>query len=197
MKKSFLGLFISALMLVGCSGGTVLKDEAHDYFVSGAFAGWGDATTAKDEDGNLKYLMEAVAVNDERVKSLKKDLKGATMLYVYEGIELAEGEEWGEEFRVNEDDEELTSFNGGLSVKVLQTAVGEEAPIYWAQNKESGRVKNLTPDKLFIAPYQEDDAWEDSGTWASNLFANEPGTYTMVFGKMPVDGDATLVMGLI
>lgn len=197
MKKSFIGLFLASLMLVGCGGKTILEDKANDYYVTGAFAGWGDATEATNEDGSKKFIMEAVMLNDARVKTVKAQIKKATMLYVYEGIELAADQEWGESFKVKEDDAELTEFNGGLTVKVLQTQKGDIAPIYWAQNKESGRVLNITEGALFIAPYQEEEKWEGSGTWGSNLFAKEAGTYDLIFGKMPIEDVPTLFMGLI
>lgn len=197
MKKSFLGLFLASLMLVGCSGGTVLKDDKNDYYVTGVFADWGGAVTAKNDDGSKKYAMEAIAVNDARVKSLKKDIKKATMLYYYEGVVLTDGEGWGEEFRLNEGDEELVEYNGGQAIKVIQTAAGDEIPGYWAQGPESGRVHNLTPGKLFLPPYQEGEKWADSGDWAKNTFATAPGTYDVVFGRMPIDGVSTLIMGLI
>lgn len=196
MKKSFVGLFLASLLLVGC-GGKLLKDDANDYYVTGAFAGWGDATETKNDDGSKKYIMEAVSLGDKRVKPVKKQVKKATMLYVYEGVVLEANEGWSDKFRVNETDTELKEFNGGLTVKVLQTQKGDIAPVYWAQNKESGKVHNLTPDAFFIAPYQEGEKWDGSGDWASNLFAYEPGTYTVVFGKVPMDNIPTLVMGLI
>lgn len=194
MKKSFISLFLASLLLVGCGGKTILVDEAHDYYVTGSFAGWGDATKPSNEG---KYLLEAVSVSDARVKPLKKLVKKATLLYVYEDLELIDDQEWNNEARLHEGDAEKVVVNGGTSVKVLQTGKGEEAPVFWAQNKESGPVHNLTPSTLYLAPYQEGEKWDGSGDWASNPFALEAGTYTLVWAKMPVDNVPTWAMGLI
>ncbi len=194
MKKSFIGLFLASLLLVGCGGKTVLVDEASDYYVTGSFAGWGDATKPANEG---KYLLTAVAVNDARVKPLKKLVKKATLLYVYENLELKADQEWTNEARINEGDAETVVVNGGTSIKVLQTGKGEEAPVFWAQNKESGPVQNLTPETLYLAPYQEGEKWDKSGDWASNPFALEAGNYTVVWAKLPGAEVATWAMGLI
>lgn len=201
MKKSFIGLFLASLLLVGCGGKTVLVDDKFDYYATGQWADWGNATKTVKEDGSKKFKMEAVSVSDARVKPLKKELKKATMLYVYE-VELVKltGEgAWTNSFKVNEGDAEKTVFDGGLAVKVIQVANDDPdlIPVYWAQGPESGRVHNLTPDTFWLPPYSEAPAFEDSGTWADNPFAYEAGSYTIVWGRMPVEDKPTLVMGLI
>jgi hypothetical protein len=87
----------------------------------------------------------------------------------------------------------LTTFNGNLTVKVIQTEKGDIAPIYWAQNKESGKVDNLTPATLYIPPYVEENV-NNLGTWADNPVGIKAGTYNLVFALFPNQKKA---MGLI
>jgi hypothetical protein len=186
MKKLFglLTTLVLAFTLVACGGGTILVDEAKDYYATGNFAGWGDATS-KDE-----MRMEAIAVNDPRVSSVRSQLDGATALYVLEITLPSELATFDEKYNVNGT---VTTFNGNLTVKVIQTEKGDLAPIYWAQNKESGKVDNLTPATLIIAPYVEENV-NDLGTWGSNPVAMKAGTYTLVFALFPNQKKA---MGLI
>ena len=76
MKKLVLLLVVlfGAFALVGCVSGEILADEAHDYYATGQFAGWGEAV------GNEDYKMVAIARNDERIKSIVDDTKGAVYL---------------------------------------------------------------------------------------------------------------------
>jgi hypothetical protein len=189
MKKLF-GLLATLLLsftLVACGGGTILVDEAKDYYATGNFAGWGDATS------KAELRMEAIAVNDPRVASVRSQLDGATALYVLEIVLPSEDAGWGDgspKYNVNGT---LTTFNGNLTVKVIQTEKGDIAPIYWAQNKESGKVDNLTPATLYIPPYVEENV-NNLGTWGDNPVGIKAGTYNLVFALFPNQKKA---MGLI
>jgi hypothetical protein len=172
MKKLFtlfVVLFI-AVALFACSD-KVLVDEAHDYYVTGNFAGWGGAA------GNPDYKMEAIGINDARVASIKGQLKGATGLYIIEIVLPSTDAGWGPEYKVNG---VLTTFNGNLTVKVIQTEAGDDIPNFWAQNPESGAITNLTPATLYIPPFVEENV-DQAGTWNDNPVAKTAGTYYLVF----------------
>jgi hypothetical protein len=188
MKKLF-GLLATLLLsftLVACGGGTILVDEAKDYYATGNFAGWGDATS------KAELRMEAIAVNDPRVASVRSQLDGATALYVLEIVLPSADAGWDDNPKYNVNGT-LTTFNGNLTVKVIQTDKGDIAPIYWAQNKESGKVDNLTPATLYIPPYVEENV-NNLGTWGDNPVGIKAGTYNLVFALFPNQKKA---MGLI
>ena len=174
MKKLF-GLFATLLLAVGltsCGSGTVLADANHDYYATGNFAGWGDATS------KVEYKMEAIATNDARVSSIRRDLNGATGLYVLE-IELpAEAAGWDLKYTIEGTER---TFDGNLTVKVIQTDMGSDVPNYWAQNPESGKIDNLTPTTLYLPPFVEENVG-GAGTWNDNpVVTAGPGKYLLVF----------------
>jgi hypothetical protein len=173
MKK--LGLVICMVVLAtvfaGCSSGTILTDAAHDYYATGQFANWGDAA------GNADFKMDAIALNDKRVSSIKKQLKGATGLYVKE-IELpAAAAGWDVTYKINGTE---TKLDGNLTVKVIQTATGDNVPSFWAQSPESGEIKNLTADTIYVPPFVEANV-DQAGTWNDNPAALKAGKYDLVF----------------
>ena len=183
--KKFLLVLVAVFTMVAMLGCKPLADAEANYWATGAYANWGDA--AGDED----FKMEAVAINDERIASLKKELKDATFIYVKEIVLPSTLVDWSVTYKI---DGTVQTFNGNLTVKVLKSDAADEsnAPLYWAQNKESGAVNNLTPETLYIAPYQE-TATDGEGTWADNPVALTAGTYIVVFAKV----DGVLQMGLI
>jgi hypothetical protein len=175
MKKLFtlfVVLFV-AIALFACAdpNDTVLVDEAHDYYVTGNFAGWGGAA------GNPDYKMEAIAINDARVASIKAQLKGATGLYIIEIVLPSTAAGWDVTYKV---DNTVTVFDGNLTVKVIQTDAGDDIPNFWAQNPESGKINNLTPATLYIPPFVEENV-DQAGTWNDNPVARAAGTYYLVF----------------
>jgi hypothetical protein len=201
MKKFIPLVLLVSAALASCGTPAILADADHDYFVTGQFAGWGDAPTALEEDGEtLKYLLEAISVADERVASVKSQFSNPEFLYVKEIVlpETAAG--WEVTYtRTDGGTEEV--FDGNLTVKVQQVDKDAEVPVpnYWAQAPESGVVNNLTPETLYLPPFVEEDLWEGSGSWNGNPVALEAGTYNLVFGSQVFDGDelAELFMGLI
>lgn len=174
MKKLVLLLvaLFGAFALVGCVSGEVLVDDAHDYYVTGPFAGWGEAV------GNEDFLMEAIARNDERIKSIVKETKGAMYIYIA-GVTLTNTETWTKTYKV---DGVVTEFNGGQSIKFIRTDAGAEVPNWWGPSKESGKVDNLTPDTLYVQPYQEENV-DQAGAWNDDPIAFEAGTYYFVYIK--------------
>jgi hypothetical protein len=178
MKKLF-GLFATLLLsfsLASCGGGTVLADASKDYYVTGNFAGWGDATS------NPQQKMEAVALNDSRIAQVRSQLSAATAIYVLE-IELpAAAAGWDVTYTINGVE---SKYDGNLTVKVIQTEAGDDIPNYWAQNPESGRVNSLTPTTLYIPPFVEENV-NGAGTWNDNpVVIGGAGKYTLVFAIAP------------
>lgn len=183
MKRTLLLMVavFASLFLVSCTDTkTVLEDKDNSYVVTGQIAGWGDAV------GKEEFLMEAIARGDERVKSLSKDLKKAKYIYILEvtfpedfpkdenGNEI---DPWNVEYTIDGED---VVVKGTLTVKVLKVPAGEEAPAWWGQNPESGKFKNLTPDTLYIPPYQEENV-DNAGDWNGNPIAFKAGTYYVVY----------------
>ncbi len=186
MKKFMLLLFvaIASFALVGCVSGDVLTDSAHDYYVTGQFAGWGDAP------GKAEYKMEAIARNDERIKSIVKDTKDAQFIYVKE-IVLPAGEAgWDVTYTINGKE---VKVDGNLTVKMIRTDAGDVVPNWWAQSPESGQMLNLTPDTLYVTPFVEESV-DGAGGWNDNPIALKAGTYYMVYVKY---ADKTQGLGLI
>ena len=211
MKKILLALVAlvaTTFILVGCKP-KVLKDpvEKNRYFATGHFAGWGD---------NFKsFELEAIANNDPRVKSIASKVKDFDILYVREITLGGEGAapwtiKWnvpyvegsGKEKKTFADGTEyqVDEIDGRLAIKVILAnpieGTDDFSPIFWAQNKESGEVKNLTPDTFVIPTYVETNNGF-GGTWGDNPFAKEAGTYYLVWGQKTSSGVVEKYMGLI
>ena len=177
MKKLVLLLvaLFGAFALVGCVSGEVLVDEAHDYYVTGAFAQVGDWVTTGDED----FLMEAIARNDERIESIVDETKGAKFIYIYE-VTFPEGDAgWTVTYKINGVE---TILNGNLTIKMIRTDAGDEVPNWWAQSPESGEIENLTPETLYVPPFLQENV-DQAGDWNANPVALETGTYYFVYVK--------------
>jgi hypothetical protein len=197
MKKFAPLVVLFTFALAACGPAPVLEDAEHRYFTSGHFAGWGDATEALDEDGEtLTYLMEAVSIDDARVASLKSQLSNPTMLYVKQIVLDSTFVDYGISYSITEG-ATPQSFGGNLTIKILQTDLESPAPIYWSQNRESGKVNNLTPETLYMPPYSETPTYTGSGDWGSNPVALEAGTYTAVFGQQTFGEEVQLFLGLV
>ena len=180
MKKItvlFFSLF-AVLLLAACGGGTILEDEGHAYFVTGNFAGWGDAIGLED------FRMEAIALNDDRVSSIRSDLRGATALYIFEATFPTTEAGWGPTYTVNG---VSTFFDGNLTVKVVRTSAADtDIPLWWGPSPESGEIRNLTTDTLFMPKFIDDgspdfDPEAGTGHWNDNPVVLEAGTYHIIF----------------
>lgn len=180
MKKFLLFVFalLTVFTLSACGGSRILEDEGYAYFTTGNFAGWGDAI------GRESNLMEAVALNDERIASIRSDLSGATAVYVFEANFPTDAAGWGPEYNVNGT---VQTFDGNLTVKVVRTtADDQDIPLWWGPSPESGEINNLTPDTLFMPRYIDDnstdyDADAKTGNWNDNPVVLEAGSYLIVF----------------
>lgn len=202
MKKFIPLVLLLSAALASCGTPAILADAENDYYASGHHAGWGDATQTLDTDNvTKKFIMEAVSIADERVKSIKAQFESPEFLYVKQIVLGTEFVSYGADtpnYSITEGAQPQL-YGGNLTVKVIQTDKDAFVPNYWAQAKESGKVNNLTPNTLYIPPFFEDEVWENSGTWGSNPVALVGGTYILVFGSQVFEGDelAELFMGLI
>ncbi|NMA04829.1 MAG: hypothetical protein GX931_00470 [Acholeplasmataceae bacterium] len=177
-----LGLFV----LAACQKDEILENADKDYYVAGTITSWGD--------NYHEFKMEAIKLSDERVKSVKSQLKGVKSLYILEIVLPEEAAGWENTFTI--DGAEVT-YDGSLAVKVIRTAKDDKDAVdFWAQNKESGEITNLTPDTLFMPKYVEENP-DGDGTWADNPFAKEAGTYYLVFAEKGAGLEAVRYMGLI
>lgn len=182
-----LTLVLALGSLVACTPDTVLENTEKDYYVTGQFAGWGDAV------GKDQFRMTAVSLKDARVATLKAQLKGAKYLYVLEHVVITDsGAGWTAQYVENG---AVKDCDGNQTMKWLQVAKGQEAPDWWAQSPESGPVTSLTPDLLWIPGFTETPAVGPD--WNGNPVVLKAGTYTVVFAMVEKDTGLEKVAGLI
>jgi hypothetical protein len=173
--------------LAACTSNAILENPEKDYYVTGQFAGWGDAV------GKDAYKMTAVSLKDARVASLKADLKGAKYLYILENVVITDtGAGWPAQYV---EDGVVKDADGNQTMKWLQVTKGEVAPDWWAQAPESGEIVSITPDLLWIPGFTETP--EVGPDWNGNPVVLKAGTYTVVFAFLEKDGVTTKVVGLI
>jgi len=154
----------------------ILFIEGKDFYVTGNFAGWGDAP------GNDLYMMTAIARNDERVKSIVDDLKGATAIYILEITLPATAAGWDVTYKI---DGTVTVLDGNLTVKIIRTDADDVVPNWWAQSPESGEIMSMTPATLYIPPFVEENV-DQAGGWNDNPVALAAGTYYAVYAEFGV-----------
>ena len=195
--KKLLVLFVAlglSLTLMACGGAA---EPTHDYYVVGNFNSWGEAI------GDETYQMEVVSYRDERLASIKDELKDAEEIYIYELALPTEEAGWGKNFII---DGVNTTVDGNKIIKVVRTDLGDaENGIWWAQSPESGKIDNLTTETFWIPEFVEeatttnivgegDDAvLFTSGAWNDDSVALDGGTYYVVFAEF----DGSRAMGLI
>jgi hypothetical protein len=91
----------------------VLENTEKDYYVTGQFAGWGDAV------GKDQFRMTAVSLKDARVAALKADLKGAKYLYILENVVISDtGAGWTAQYV---EGGVVKECDGNQTMKWLQT----------------------------------------------------------------------------
>ncbi|NLV34391.1 MAG: hypothetical protein GXY21_07655 [Clostridiaceae bacterium] len=182
-----LTLVLTLGSLVACTPDVVLENTEKDYYVTGQFAGWGDAV------GKDQFRMTAVSLKDARVAALKADLKGAKYLYILENVVISDtGAGWTAQYV---EGGVVKECDGNQTMKWLQVAKGQEAPDWWAQSPESGEIKNLTPDLLWIPGFTETP--EVGPDWNGNPVVLKAGTYTVVFAVLESDAGLVKYAGLI
>ena len=153
----------------------ILEIENASHFLTGNFAGWGEAI------GNENYKMEAIALNDARVASIRRDLSGATALYILEVTFPAVEAGWTLNYKI---DGVNRVFDGNLSFKVVRTSSTDEGiPLWWGQSPESGKFNNLTPNMIYVPPFTEENI-DGAGAWNDNPVVLEAGTYYIIFAEI-------------
>jgi len=176
---------VATFGLTACGSDEILENESKAYYATGQFNGW----SAQDD-----FEMEAIKLSDERVASIKSDLKGVESLYILEITLPTDEAGWTVTYTI---DSKEVVVDGYLTVKIIKTdAADKDSVDFWAQSPESGKVKNLTPDTLYIPPFVEENV-DDAGTWNDNPIAFEAGTYYIVFAEKGAGTTAERFLGLV
>lgn len=182
---------VFALFVLAACGGEdkVLENTTKDYYVTGQFNGWGP------KEG---FKMEAIKLSDERIASVKGQLKGVQSLYIHEITLPAELADWSEKYMI---DGTLTEFNGNLTVKIIRTEKDDVDAMSWMPSPEGGELKNITPDTMVMPMYRDEaevPAENDNlGHWNNNPVAKEAGDYYVVFAEKGAGREAVRFIGLI
>ena len=212
--KKFVTLLMIAVLAVSClcvlaaCNKEPLENEGAYYLLAGGHPGWGiDGFDPDNLGDNAKRIMKPIAMNDERVKSIKKELKGAEYLYIIEWT--YEGEAgWQKNFKPTEDTAEadITKVDGNRFVKVIMYTESEDlkgvyAPTWYSSPEAGGQVKSLTPDTLWMPAFKDaafgltEDNDSDYQGWNSNgVLLKGVGTYYIVFAAFK---DGTFGIGAI
>jgi ABC-type oligopeptide transport system substrate-binding subunit len=154
----------------------------YDYYVTGNFAGWADAF------GKPEYMFQEIDVNNDVISELSQVsqvvIDQATEIYSIDIVVPHTAAGWDVTYKI--DGEEVV-FDGNLTLKFarIQMIEGEAIPAWWGPSPESGEIRNLTPDSLFMPEYinpasSEFDPNAGTGDWNSNPVVFEPGEYTVV-----------------
>ena len=135
-------LLVLSLTLVGCAKDP-LSSDSFDYYL------------IVNGEGLGTNKMEAIPYIDKRVKSIKKEVKKSSNLYLFE-VEIKEGD----------------------TISVSRCAKDTTTVIFSAQDKLSGPVTNLTESTLKISEYSEFD--NGNGTWTNPPTSKVSGTVYVV-----------------
>ena len=121
MKKVLalvLGLVLS-FALIGCNNDPLANPDK-DYYVTGNFNGWDTVETTG--------MMVAIAKNDERVASIKDQLKDVEYLYLKEITLPDTAAGWSVTYKI---DGTVKELDGNLTVKVIRTTLGDPDARDW------------------------------------------------------------------
>lgn len=113
--------------------------------------------------------MEAISLNDKRVKSVRKNLKTATYLYVIE-VEVKEGD----------------------TLQIVRTTTEGSTVNFSAQDKLSGPVTNLTESTITVPEYTEFD--NGNGTWNDLMKIKVTGKVLIVFAEKTEEKDIAVIV---
>lgn len=214
MKKLVTILMVAVLavscicVFAACEKGEPLADtEGYRYVITGQWADWANVADPDDpsklrEDG--KFEMEAIAVSDKRVKSIRDQLDDVKLLYIaeHEFTNNKNGDEWeagwSVTYALTEGAEPIT-VDGNMAIKIIKTkyeTLGDESSwsAGWIPDAGSTTVKSLTPSTFYMPPHSETPTYEGSGAWNDNPIALEAGTYYVVFAAYT---NGTFGIGLI
>lgn len=196
-------LVVSCLFALVACDNEPLADPKYSYTITGPFNGWKVNVDAEDETKlDATYAMEAVALSDKRVSSIKSVLEegGVEYLYVVEAT-FANGTSGNEITYVTTEGGDPVVVDENLQVKVIKTematnpATGStEWLANWIPDAGNTNVRSLTPDTLYCPPHSESELWPGSGAWNNNPIVFEEGTYYIVFASFT---DGTYGLGAI
>ncbi len=192
-------LAISCVVALAACQAEPLANPDYDYIITGQFNGWGVPKDANDASKiDAKYQMEAIAVSDARVASIKAQLKNAKYLYIVEHVVTDTGAGWDFGYALTEG-AAVTKFDGNQAIKVIKTKYTEEGGVgAWEQNwlPDAGNttVVSLTPGTIYLPPHSEAPTYENSGAWNDNPAVLTAGTYYIVFVEYT---DGTFGLGAI
>ncbi len=200
-------LAVSALLVLAACGPTDEEPRANaseSYVITGQFNGW-KVNVTEDNKLDSKYEMEAVKIQDERIKSIQESLLEAKYIYVVEHTATNNKKEdgtweagWSVKYALTEG-AEITEVDGNMAIKVIAThfeTVGDKSAwsAAWLPDAGNTTFKSLTPDTLYMPPHTEAPMWKDSGAWNDNPILLKAGTYTIVFAEF---NDGTYGLGAI
>ncbi|MBO4666639.1 MAG: hypothetical protein J5666_00730 [Bacilli bacterium] len=113
--------------------------------------------------------MEATTLNDKRVKTVRKNLKTATYLYLIE-VEVKEGD----------------------TLQIVRTTTEGGAVNFSAQDKLSGPVTNLTEKTISIPEYTEFN--NGNGTWNDLMKIKVTGKVVIIFAEKTQEKDIAVIV---
>ena len=113
--------------------------------------------------------MEASTLNDKRVRTVRKNLKTATYLYLIE-VEVKEGD----------------------TLQIVRTTTEGNTVNFSAQDKLSGPVTNLTEKTITVPAYGEFDNGE--GTWNDLMKIKVTGKVVIVFAEKTAEKDIAVIV---
>ncbi len=185
--------------MAACAPEEPLANPDYEYIITGNFNGWGVPFTDESKTTiDPVYHMEAIAVSDARVASIKDKLANAQYLYIVEHTVTDTGAGWNFGYALTAGAEK-TTFDGNQAIKVIKTKYTEVEGIgAWEQNwlPDAGNttVVSLTSDTLYCPPHSEQPTYENSGAWNDNPAVLKAGTYYIVFVEYT---DGTFGIGAI
>lgn len=183
-------LAISALfVLAACGSSEPLAREGAYYLLAGGLPGWGLEGVNPDDASVANRVMEAISVKDERVASIKSELKDVKYLYLIQ-YEFKGSAGWTNTFQP-EADAEITNVDGALLVKVILYTSEDVAgkivwtPTWYSSPEAAGETKSLTPSTLWTPPFKDGISYGTDGSgWNSNgVLLEGEGTYYIVFAE--------------
>ncbi len=180
----FIGFLVGANLACNDSRDIILEHPYKTYCILGEFNEWENSCEQN------KYIFQPTSITDERVSEVYDQIKNSTLLYILSiDFSIFEEATWSFEYTIGDMKEVL---NGALAFKVIRVEKDHTDYInYWIPSRESGEVKNLTSNQLFLPSYFEDDI--GSGSWNDNAYVLKKSNYYIVLAYQ----DETYSIGII
>jgi hypothetical protein len=148
---------VIALGLAERGGGEALEDPDHNYRITGQFAKWG-SNYADD------YMMTCVSKSDERIKAVRKALKDAQYVYLYEHTpDMSNAAGW----KITYPGANI-SVDGIFAVKIIRLNHDSRESSGWKfglriPSEEAGGLRNLSPDTMFLPKDRSNEERDAAG----------------------------------